>query len=256
VTIAVAGEPFSATPLAPSVLLPEAVAWITAAGERLGCLADRALWWPARRTLFLADVHLGKAASFRAAGIGIPGGHSRDDLERISRLVRAFDATHVVVLGDLVHNRDSYSAALNDAFAEFRAEHRDLTLTLVRGNHDASAGDPPSAWGFTCVDDPFAMGPFSCIHDPHSQPRAVVSEAATLDGFALCGHVHPAVRIGTRRESVNLPCFWLRRRQLVLPSFGSITGRFMVTMAKDESALVVTGKKIFLLPTAGAPISG
>jgi uncharacterized protein len=255
-TIFVAAEPFSFAPLAQCVLLPEAVAWITAAGERLGCLADRALWWPARRTLFLADVHLGKAASFRAAGIGIPGGHSRDDLQRISHLVLALNATHVVVLGDLVHNRDSYSAALNDAFAEFRVLHRDLALTLIRGNHDTSAGDPPSDWGFSCVDDPFAMGPFACIHDPHSRPRAAVGGAVSLDRFALCGHVHPAVRIGTRRESVNLPCFWLRRQQLVLPSFGSITGRFMVTMAKDESAFVVTGKKIFLLPTAVALISG
>ncbi len=36
--------------------------------ERVQLLADRALYWPRARTLFVADVHLGKAAAFRAGG--------------------------------------------------------------------------------------------------------------------------------------------------------------------------------------------
>jgi uncharacterized protein len=228
----------------------ESVAWINVAGERLGCLADRALWWPHDRTLFLADVHLGKAASFRAAGVGIPCGHSQRDLQRISLLIAALDVKHVVVLGDLVHNRDSYTQALDDAFAAFRAVHQELALTLIRGNHDAGAGDPPPQWGFTCVDDPFPLGPFLCIHDPQTQRRGASGSNSPLPGFALCGHIHPGTRVGSRRESLHLPCFWLRDRQLVLPSFGSITGRFTIEVAAGEAAFVVAGKKIFLLPPA------
>jgi metallophosphoesterase superfamily enzyme len=36
------------------------------AGETVWLLPERALWWPAGRVLFVADLHLGKAATYRA----------------------------------------------------------------------------------------------------------------------------------------------------------------------------------------------
>ena len=39
------------------------------AGERLELRADRSLFWPARRTLVVADLHFGKADAFRAASV-------------------------------------------------------------------------------------------------------------------------------------------------------------------------------------------
>jgi hypothetical protein len=35
------------------------------AGEKLGLFAERAIYWPARSTLLVADPHFGKAATFR-----------------------------------------------------------------------------------------------------------------------------------------------------------------------------------------------
>ena len=43
------------------------------ASERLELLGERAVWWPARRTMLLADAHLGKAGHFRKAGIPVLG---------------------------------------------------------------------------------------------------------------------------------------------------------------------------------------
>ena len=38
----------------------------------LTLLPERAVWREASRTLFVADVHIGKAAAFRAAGLPRP----------------------------------------------------------------------------------------------------------------------------------------------------------------------------------------
>lgn len=43
-------------------------------GQTLWLLADKALYWPARHTLLVADVHIGKAASYRALHQPVPRG--------------------------------------------------------------------------------------------------------------------------------------------------------------------------------------
>jgi hypothetical protein len=40
-------------------------------------LPDRATWWPAERVLFVADVHLGKPATYSALGQPVPKGTTR-----------------------------------------------------------------------------------------------------------------------------------------------------------------------------------
>ena len=58
----------------PSPFSPDALAGslgILLAGEPVHLLAQHALWWPAQGTLFIADLHLGKAATFRARGIPV-----------------------------------------------------------------------------------------------------------------------------------------------------------------------------------------
>ncbi|NBP80976.1 hypothetical protein EBU58_09735, partial [bacterium] len=49
-------------------------------------LPGRGAWLPTSRTLLVADLHLGKAASFRHAGLPVPEGSSGGDLQRLERL--------------------------------------------------------------------------------------------------------------------------------------------------------------------------
>lgn len=53
------------------------------AGEPMLLLADRALYWPARQRLLIADLHLGKGTTFRSAGIAVPSGGTAHDLARL-----------------------------------------------------------------------------------------------------------------------------------------------------------------------------
>jgi uncharacterized protein len=209
-------------------------------GEALTLLAQKAVVWPRERTLFVADVHLGKAASFRAAGLAVPSGHSRDDVAKLSALIAAHDVAHLVALGDLVHNAASYTAALDETMRAFAATHPALKKTLVIGNHDSKAGVPPISWGFYCTEDTLRLLPFDCRHDPFNG-----ANGDKVVGFSLSGHLHPAAWLRTAREAVNLPCFWQRKSQLVLPSFGSLTGRYTVEPAADEVTFVVTAQQIF-----------
>jgi uncharacterized protein len=223
-------------------------------GETLTLLAQKAVVWPREKTLFIADIHLGKAASFRAAGLAVPSGHSQDDIAQIEQLVLAHDIAHLVVLGDLVHNRASYTPSLDAAMRAFVMRLPRLKKTLVIGNHDSSAGHPPMEWGFQCIEDFLRLTPFHCLHEPKNwaingkvtEKRPLLDETASC---ALAGHIHPAAWVRTAREAVNLPCFWQSRTQLVLPSFGKLTGRYIVEPHAVDVTYVVTGQQIFRNPT-------
>ncbi len=213
------------------------------AGERVELLAERALHWPRERTVFVADVHLGKAASFRAGGVPVPRGATANDLARLSALLRRTNATRLVVLGDFLHAAAGRVAALDAAFTAWRAVHADVAITLVRGNHDAKAGDPPPAWGIDVVGDPFPAPPFLLCHAPARPPT----------GYALCGHIHPGVWLsGAGFESARLPCFVLGERRALLPAFGRFTGLAVHRREPGERVVAIAGSRLFPVPTAAA----
>ena len=209
-------------------------------GESVELLAERAIHWPGGRTLFVADVHLGKAASFRAEGVPIPRGATATDLARLDGLIARTSAQRLVVLGDFLHAAAGRVPALDTAFMEWRGMHAALSITLVRGNHDDRAGDPPPAWGIEVVPDPHVLAPFVLCHEP-ATPRT---------GHALCGHVHPGVRIARgAHESVRVPCFVLGRRHTLLPAFGRLTGLALVAPEPGETVVAIAGTRLFALPS-------
>ncbi|MDT8306489.1 MAG: ligase-associated DNA damage response endonuclease PdeM, partial [Anaerolineae bacterium] len=154
------------------------------AGERLAVLGERALYWPARETLLIADPHFGKAASFRANGIPVPDGTTGGTLARLTSVLAQTAARRLICLGDLLHARAGRSEQTLATITAWREQHPDLDWLLVRGNHDRHAGDPPAAWRVRCVDQPCRQRPFVLRHEP----------ALSDDGYVLAGHVHPAAR--------------------------------------------------------------
>jgi DNA ligase-associated metallophosphoesterase len=230
---------FDDLPGAPTAAAVDALATVIA-GERVELLAERALHWPRERTLFVADVHLGKAATFRAHGVPIPGGVTATDLARLSRLIERTGAARIIVLGDLLHARAGRVPALDAAVVAWRRGHRDVRVILVRGNHDAHAGDPPPAWDIECVADPSAFAPFLACHEP----------VIPASGYALCGHVHPGVRlVGRGEETARLPCFVLGPRHAILPAFGRFTGLALVTPSAGARLVAIAGTTLFALPS-------
>jgi len=135
------------------------------AGEAVRLLPERALFWPRTATLIVADLHWGKGATFRAAGIPIPMGSTRDDLARLDTALLRTAANRLVVLGDLFHARAGRIATRTIAeLRHWRGLRSGLEIMLVRGNHDRHAGDPPDDLGINCVNAPALVPPFSLRH--------------------------------------------------------------------------------------------
>ncbi len=210
------------------------------AGTEVALLAERALWWPARRTLVVADLHWGKGATFRAAGIPVPHGSTADDLARLTRALDRTGATRLVILGDLFHARAGREAAATLApLRRWRERHASVELLLVRGNHDRHAGDPPADLGIACADAPVRDAPFVHRHHPEPDPT----------GYVLSGHLHPAARlVGPGRLRERLPAFVIGPRAAILPAFGSFTGGAEPELGEGDRLWVCAGQLVLPVP--------
>jgi len=209
------------------------------AGETLWLLPERALWWPARRVLFVADLHLGKAATYRALGQPVPAGTTRENLDRLSALLQRHAPAELVFLGDFLHAAEARTASVLSALAQWREACADLRCTLVRGNHDSRAGDPPASLGITVVNEPWLIGPFAACHHPQAHATHHV----------IAGHVHPVVKLhGRGRERLRLPCFVLDAQKLVLPAFGEFTGGWIVDTEPGLQIFPAGGGAVWRLP--------
>jgi DNA ligase-associated metallophosphoesterase len=211
---------------------------ISLVGEEVQLFAERAMYWKRKSTLLIADTHWGKAATLRSAGLPIPGGTTRADLERLSLLVARTGARRVVFLGDVIHARQGRAVRTLGAVAEWRAAHKELELVLVRGNHDVRAGDPPAELEMRCVDAPLVEEPFVFQHYP----------VASSLGYALGGHTHPAVRIyGRAGEKASLPCFYFTPLCGTLPAFGSLTGCAFVQPTDADRVYGIGDDEVLLI---------
>jgi DNA ligase-associated metallophosphoesterase len=208
---------------------------INVAGEELELLPERAVYWHRRGTLFLADTHWGKAATLRAHSIPVPGGGTADDLNRLTRAVEKTQCRRIVILGDAIHARAGRVDRTMRTLAEWRAGHRLLDFLLIRGNHDRSAGDPPPEMRIFCVNPPVVEGPFVFLHRP----------IETELGYALAGHVHPAVKLrGPGRQSATLPCFRFTDSVGTLPAFSSFCGRHAIRPEASERFYVIAEDEV------------
>ena len=209
------------------------------AGQLLHLLPERALWWPAARTLFVADLHLGKAATYRALGQPVPGGTTQENLARLDTLIARHGPRHLVFLGDFLHAAQARTASLLAMLDAWRLRHGDLQLTLVRGNHDSRAGDPPAHLGIAVVDEPCLLGPFAACHHPQQHPTH----------FVLAGHVHPACKLhGKGRDSLRMPCFVQEGALAILPAFGEFTGGWQVDAMPGRRRYGIGGDAVWSLP--------
>ena len=201
--------------------------------------AGRTAFWSERRWLVVADVHFGKAATFRALGVPVPHGTTSDTLSRLDDLIDHFLPTTIVFLGDLFHAREAHAVPTLAALLAWRERHTALDLVLVEGNHDRRAGAPPTALRIRRESDPWQVDRFAFCHYPRFVP----------DASAFAGHLHPAVRLhGRADDSLRLPCFWLRDGLTVLPAFGAFTGGATIDREAGDRVIAVADDRVVEVP--------
>lgn len=201
------------------------------AGEELWLLPEKALYWPAQQALLIADVHFGKAAAYRRLGQPVPQGTTASNIAVIEQLLAKLPCRQLIFLGDFLHGPGSHAPGTLQSLAQWRARHAHLPITLIRGNHDKRAGDPPQTLNIRVVPEPLLLGPFALQHEP--DPHA--------ERHVLAGHVHPVYRLnGKGRQRLRLACFRLGERISLLPAFGAFTGGYPVEK-EDSCRIFVIG---------------
>lgn len=204
------------------------------AGEQLYLLPQRAVWWPARRALIVSDLHLGKAAHFRKAGLPLPKKAFDLDLARLEALVDRLAPEQVIATGDLFHSADNSEIR---AFGEWRLSRPELIFHLVRGNHDILRAERYQDLQLQ-VHQRLALGPLAFRHD---LPSAVEEPL-----FCFTGHLHPGVELrGLGRQKLRLPCFFFARQRAILPAFSYLTGLALLEpQAGDRVFVVVNDQEV------------
>lgn len=201
---------------------------IDVAGERLTLHTERAIFWSAQRTLMVSDVHFGKGAVFRRAGIAVPSGDTDDDLARLDGLIAAFAPSRLIVLGDLVHGEATARSTWVDRVRTWRQQHTAVDMLLIAGNHDRHFD--VRSLGIAVQPDRLLVPPFMLSH--HPDPHA--------DGYTLAGHVHPGVVIRDGWRKHRLPAFVFDRDVGMLPAFGTLTGLYEIARAPGRAIIAVT----------------
>lgn len=204
------------------------------AGQRLLLLGQRALYWPALQRLLIADLHLGKAAMFRRAGIALPRGGTSHDLDRLTELIDHHGARELWILGDLLHGAPLDAGALI-RWQRWRARHAQVSVCAIAGNHDR--GLSAATLALDLRPDGYCERGLVLRHAPAPVPGGA---------HLICGHLHPVVRVpGLARR---WPAFWLRRSMLVLPAFSQFTGGVAITPQPGEQLVACVEGEAIALP--------
>ena len=179
-------------------------------GHELTALPQGALFWPARRALLVADLHLEKASWFAKSGQMLPPYDSIATLADLTAIAAATDAAEIWCLGDSFHD----SAGCDRLPAEARALLTALTQTTrwtwITGNHDPGIADH---CGGEIVEEAEVDGLLLRHEADAAETRPELS-----------GHFHPKLRIHLRGRLVSRRCFVATERKLILPAFGALTG--------------------------------
>lgn len=210
--------------------------WIetSVAGERIVLTSGRGVYWPARETLLVADLHLGKVDAFQAAGACVPAGVQAESLERLAALAAACKASRLVVLGDLLHAPAGITPSLRRGVTAWR---RTLAcdVRVLPGNHDRGLDTLLLDWGITPLEPGHQEGPFAFHHFP----------VEFADCFTWAGHVHPVVSLRSGADGVRLACYHIGPRVGVLPAFSRFTGGASIRPAPGERVYpIVEGRVI------------
>ena len=224
-------------------------------------LPGRAAFLPKTSTVVCSDIHLGKAATFRHAGMPIPEGSAQHDLQRLADIVQTCRARRLLITGDLFHARSGCTEHVLDEFSAFCMQIRqsqNTDVVLVLGNHERSLGKKfrPHEIGINRCEKEIIEPPFRFIHEQSTEQNEC------LKNFTIAGHLHPKITVrGPGRDRLTCRCFAATDSALILPAFGSFTGgtsltktdRFSIWLARDDDVFHLQGDDVVRKNTKSGP---
>lgn len=210
-------------------------------GHDFTVLKEGALFWPARATLIVADLHLEKASWFAMHGQMLPPHDSMATLERLAGLIARTRAEQIWCLGDNFHDDEGAGRLPDNARALLARLTGATRWHWITGNHDEHL---PEGIGGTILAEAERDGLVLRHRADASEPRPELS-----------GHFHPKHRAGARGRSVSRPCFVATQTKLILPAFGALTGglaadhpEILAAVGRSAAALVPAANRLLRFP--------
>jgi DNA ligase-associated metallophosphoesterase len=197
---------------------------------------ERTMYWEEKKTLVVADLHLGKTGHFRRAGIAVPQSVYKADLQRLISVIFLCKAERMIIVGDMTHSANNREL---DLFIKWRKDFSSLQVDLVKGNHDILEDNWYSDASVTLHQEELIEDGFCFRHGD-------VEEKKTSDHlYTFSGHVHPGIILrGQAKQQMRLPCFYFGHKQGILPAFSHFSGTYTVNPEQGETVYALAGKEL------------
>ena len=215
-------------------------------GECLLLDCTGAAWWPAERTLILADIHFEKGSSFAARGALLPPYDTRTTLNRIAVLMDVYEPARVIALGDSFHDGEAAERLDEEERALLMRQVLRTEWIWIEGNHDPH----PPVWLGGSICSELAIGGLVFRHEPQSAPQA----------GEIAGHLHPCATVTRHGRSLRRRCFAADPSRMVMPAFGAYAGGLSVAddaiaslFAGAFAAYMLGGRRVYAVAARGTP---
>ena len=189
-----------------------------------------ALFHKRERWLAVTDLHFGYELSQRAAGNLFPLWGMQTTENRLEELLRDYNPTRLIILGDLVHDR----AAAREVARLIKQLSKYCNILLIAGNHDHEVGD--------VVDrvDSWKTKRFHFHHGHRAIDRS--------DRVQIIGHYHPAGTIADGAGlRLKLPAFVQEENRWMLPAFSPWSSGADFTPDQRNRIWLCSPQRIFRL---------
>lgn len=207
---------------------------ITIKEEELILVKERALFLPNLQLLAISDLHLGKSAHFRKAGVQVPSTLAQSDLQRLSMILERYEPQTLLINGDMFHHELNSDI---DDFEKWKESYPQLKFILVKGNHDRLSNKHYEDLGIELHEPSYCTEKFCFIHDyTHCKEEFL---------YPISGHIHPGVTVvGKAKQRLKFPCFYFGKDYAILPAFSAFTGLYTIILKKEEDIYAITPTKV------------
>lgn len=198
------------------------------------------LIWPDERLAVVSDLHLEKGSHFAQKGQFLPPHESFETLERLMETLSFSGAERVILLGDSLHDAQSFARLDKRARAQFDVLCNAYEISWVMGNHEKGFVPPDIK-----AAEEISIKNIIFRHEAESGARGEIS-----------GHYHPKAFLKLKGQKISRACFVVDKNRMIMPAFGTLTGGMDVRdeviaglLDEDYICYLLGRQKIYSVPS-------
>ena len=202
--------------------------------------SQRCMFWTEEKALITSDLHIGKTGHFRKYGIAVPQAIFKEDMQRLLDQITFFKADKLIVVGDMFH---SVANKELDLFKRWRSDMPQLTIHLVKGNHDILKDDRYNDMDLIVHQEYLTIGNINFQHD-----FTTINNQLAASNYTFSGHMHPGILInGIGKQSLRFPCFYFGKCYAIIPAFSRFTGLANIKQNKGDNVYAIVNQSVIKL---------